>query len=98
VTEGLSNSLLEAMAVGLPCVATAVGGAPDVIKNGFSGWLVSPDDPQALKSAIIDVLNDLPGQEGLKYQARAKITQEFALTTVASRLCLLYDSIWEQKN
>ena len=58
LSEGLPNVLLEAMACGVPCVATAVGGVPDIIENNVNGLLVKPEDPQLLGQAIITLLKD----------------------------------------
>jgi glycosyltransferase involved in cell wall biosynthesis len=52
LSEGMPNALLEAMAAGLPVVASSVGGIPDLVKDGYSGVLVSPNDPIALASAL----------------------------------------------
>jgi L-malate glycosyltransferase len=54
--EGIPNALLEAMAAGRPCVATAVGGTPEVLRDGETGWLVPPSDPAALAGALADAL------------------------------------------
>jgi L-malate glycosyltransferase len=54
--EGIANALLEAMAAGLPCVATAVGGTPEVLRDGETGWLVPAADPAALADALADAL------------------------------------------
>lgn len=54
--EGIPNALLEAMAAARPAVATAVGGTPEVIEDGESGWLVPAQTPSALADALEDVL------------------------------------------
>jgi len=66
-TEGLSHTLLEAIAVGTPVVATAVGGNPEVITDGVEGLLIPPGDPAALAAAVRRILSDpaLAAQMGL---------------------------------
>jgi len=54
--EGIPNALLEAMAAGRPCVATAVGGTPEVMRGGETGWLVPAADPDALAGALAEAL------------------------------------------
>jgi glycosyltransferase involved in cell wall biosynthesis len=58
--EAMPLSVIEAAACGLPCAASAVGGIPDVIEDGASGWLVPPGDPRALEAALHSALD--PGQ------------------------------------
>jgi glycosyltransferase involved in cell wall biosynthesis len=60
--ENLPHSVLEALAVGSPVIATAVGGVPEIVRNGENGLLVPPADPQALAGAIRRFLAD----EGLR--------------------------------
>lgn len=57
-TEGLPMALIEAAVAGLPVVASKVGGIPEIIQNGHNGILVSPDDPQALATAISEIIED----------------------------------------
>lgn len=57
--EGLPQALIEAMATGLPVVATAVGGVPDLVESGVGGLLTSPGDPSSLAFAIARILEDL---------------------------------------
>lgn len=54
--EGIPNALLEAMAAGLPAVATAVGGTPEVLRDGETGWLVPPASPGPLADAVAEAL------------------------------------------
>ncbi|HXG03929.1 MAG TPA: glycosyltransferase, partial [Candidatus Binatia bacterium] len=58
IAEGISNTILEAMATGLPVVATRVGGNPELVEDGVTGRLVEPRRPEALAQALLDYLND----------------------------------------
>jgi len=92
-TEGLSNSLLEAMSCGLPSVATTVGGATDAIEHEVSGLLVPPDSPQNLKDALLRLLGDPLICEAMGVQARNTILRKYSLPLTASRLKLLYERL-----
>jgi glycosyltransferase involved in cell wall biosynthesis len=56
--EGIPNALLEAMAAGRACVATAVGGTPEVLADGRTGWLVPPANPDVLAVALVEALEN----------------------------------------
>ena len=92
-TEGLSNSMLEAMSCGLPVLATTVGGASDVIEHGVSGYLIPPDDLDSLQSGLQTLLADGTLRFRLGSNARARILSDFSLDTVAERLASLYDRL-----
>ncbi len=69
--EGLCTSLLEAMFYGVPIVATHTGGIPEIVEDGFNGWLVPPRDPQAMAKAIVSLLKDR--ELAQKFSAQGKI-------------------------
>jgi glycosyltransferase involved in cell wall biosynthesis len=73
-TEILPLAILEAMAAGVPVVATDVGGVADVVHDGTTGVLVVPDDAAALAAGILRVLQDPAGSERLRAAARALAT------------------------
>ncbi|MFH0958181.1 MAG: glycosyltransferase family 4 protein [Pseudomonadota bacterium] len=58
VTEGCPNILMEALAAGVPCVATAVGAVPELIEDGISGLIVQPGDSSGLAQAVDKILGD----------------------------------------
>lgn len=77
-TEGLPVVLLEAMAAGVPVVAASVGGIPEVIDNGISGYLVAPGDPIALAHRLGDALNDESHRIGIGKKGRQVVEERFS--------------------
>ncbi len=75
--EGIPLSLLEAMRLGLPVVATKVGGIPEVVEDGRSGLLVRLGDEKGIVRAIVDMLS--PGAEEIGRGARQRVLEEFSL-------------------
>jgi glycosyltransferase involved in cell wall biosynthesis len=92
-TEGLSNALLEAMASGLPVIASDVGGAPDLITPGRNGLLIAPDALANMTHAINELLSDEPRRVLLGQQARQKVVHDYALPGVVDKLCDLYERL-----
>jgi glycosyltransferase involved in cell wall biosynthesis len=87
--EGLGSSALLAMAHGLPVVASRVGGLPEIVEDGASGWLVEPESPAALARALIRTASD-PGRLrsfGLAGRERARA---FSSATMVNRTEALY--------
>lgn len=83
--EGMSNSLLEAMAAGLPVVATRIAGNESVITDGVDGLLVDPNNPAALAEAIIGLLTDRSRAMALGEHARRTIEARFSLERMVRR-------------
>ena len=85
IQEGLPNVVLEAMAAGLPVVATNVGGLPEVVEQGETGWLVAPKDVPALAGAI----NHLLAHDGVRIAfgraGRKRVEQRFSLAAMVQQ-------------
>lgn len=88
--EGLPMSVLEAMAAGLPVIATPVGGIPDLIETGKTGLLVPSGDIAALAAALATLLNDPELSAALGSAARDRIGKAFTPEIVLPTLSALY--------
>lgn len=89
--EGMSNSLLEAMALGLPCISTKVSGAIDIIKNGKNGLLVDINDEKALLEAMVELAEQKDLRESLGKEA-CHIADDLSLMKVSSMWTSYIDS------
>jgi glycosyltransferase involved in cell wall biosynthesis len=89
-TEGMSNAILEAMACGLPVIATSVGGNLQLVEHQASGLLVPPANPAALAGAML-ALADMPAlRRTMGAAGRARIEREFSLDAMAQSYDRLY--------
>jgi glycosyltransferase involved in cell wall biosynthesis len=84
-TEGLPVILLEAFAAGVAAVATAVGGTPEVIEEGKSGYLVPPGDPAALARRTLDALRDETTRRTMGQAGRQRVRAEFTFEAQSAR-------------
>ena len=98
LTEGLSLALGEALAARKPVVATAVGGTPEIIRDGVTGRLVPPKDPQAIATAVVDLLNDPDTAAALAANGRELVRQTFSLERSAHRYVEIYRKVLEAGN
>src|SRR5439155_7565227 len=89
-SEGLSNTLLESMAAGVPVVATRVGGNPEVVEEGVTGLLVPPRDPQALASGICRLLENPELGSRFGRAGRQRVAQHFSLERMVRETETLY--------
>lgn len=97
-TEGLSNTLLEAMATGLPCLVTNITANAEVIQHEYNGLLTPEENDQAMAQAILRLVDDQALREKLGKQARQTVIETYALDTVAERYIELYESLLAQPN
>ncbi|MFH0793838.1 MAG: glycosyltransferase [bacterium] len=84
--EGCPVSVLEAMALGKPVVATKVGGIPELVRDGESGLLVAPHSPGALARAILDVLTQPERAAQMGRAARARAEEAFSVERMVARI------------
>ncbi len=90
--EGFGLAILEAMATGLPVVASNVGGIPELVTNNVTGFLVPPDDARALSKAIARLAGDLALREAMGDASRGAATR-FTPERAATSVCLAYDRL-----
>jgi len=92
-SEGIPNAAIEAMAMGLPVVASRVGGIPEIIRDGVEGLLVPPDDAAALARACRDLIGPSDLARHLGEAARLRASNEFSAAGMAQRYQELYDEL-----
>jgi glycosyltransferase involved in cell wall biosynthesis len=95
--EGLPNAVLEAMAAGLPVVATRVGGVPEVVVEGQTGILVPPRDPNALADALLTLLRDPNLRRRMGQAGRQRVQEYFSVDQMVSKTETLYEQLLSEK-
>jgi glycosyltransferase involved in cell wall biosynthesis/cellulose synthase/poly-beta-1,6-N-acetylglucosamine synthase-like glycosyltransferase len=93
LSEGVSLTLLEAMAAALPIVATRVGGTPEVVEDGITGILVPPRDPETLAIAMLLILNDETLASTMSRAARARVEGAFSVRQMTTSYESLYEDV-----
>jgi len=91
--EGLPVAILEGMASGLAIVATAVGEVPHLIRNGETGLLSPPEEPQALAASIMSLLADREYRERLGREAKQLVQQEYSSERMVADYSRVYEDV-----
>jgi len=94
--DGIPNVLLEAMAMGLPVIATTTGAIREAVTDGENGLLVAPGDPEALVQAIELLLGDKALRQRLGTAGRARVIKQFDISKNTARLAALFEQSFEQ--
>lgn len=91
VTESLSNSIVESMAVGIPVLATNAGGTPEIVKDGVNGYLIAPYDTAQLKSYILQLIDNPDERERLAKAAEETIRTKFEINRMVNEYIALFN-------
>jgi glycosyltransferase involved in cell wall biosynthesis len=91
--EGFPIAALDAMAAGLPVVATSVGGVPELIEHGITGWLVPPRDADALASRLRLLLTNPEARLSMGAAGRTRVRDHFSAAQMTKSFHLLYDEL-----
>ena len=88
--EGLPVALMEAMALGVPCVSTTIAAIPELIEDGENGLLTPPANPVALHTALARLVNDIALRRHLGYKARATVDIHYNLEVNLGKLAQMW--------
>jgi len=91
--EGMPNAIMEAMSCALPCVATEVGGTPELVLHGKTGFLVPPQKEKPILDFILQLINDRTLRLDLGKNGRERIKDNFNLEKMSSSYEQLYNSV-----
>ncbi len=93
--ESFSQSALEALALGRPLVATSVGGIPEIVRDGETGILTPPGDPDSMAAAILRLLNDRDLARRIGAAGREFVIKNYTVEAQAAALAALYQEAIE---
>ena len=96
VSELLGLVLLEAMASGTPVIASRLGGIPEIVQHGVTGFLVEPGNVEELRARLADVLGDPARARRLGQNARELVVERFTWAACAERCLASYDQLWRR--
>lgn len=93
LNEGMGRVILEAMAAGKPVIATRVGGIPEIVKDGITGILVPPENPDFLAEAIISLIKNRDLGEKFGLEGKMRLDSKFTSQAMVERIEQLYDEL-----
>ena len=96
--EGMPNALLEAMACGLPCVATRVSGSEDIVIPGVNALMVEPEEPVQMAQALRLVIENTDLAQRLRQEARATTLREYQIGSIVERCLNLYRCLLSEQD
>jgi len=91
--EGLPNAVLEAMAAGLPVIATAVDGTPEAVIHNESGILIEPKNPEAIRDSVLRLFENIKLRDEFGKNARQRVEESFSWEKEVSEFVELYKSL-----
>jgi glycosyltransferase involved in cell wall biosynthesis len=91
--EGVSLTILEAMAAARPIVATRVGGTPEVVHDRRTGWLVAPRDPAAIAARLLAIARDRADAAAVGRAARTRVLEHFTLDRMIDYYGAIYQAL-----
>jgi glycosyltransferase involved in cell wall biosynthesis len=97
MAEGISNTILEAMASGLPVIATAVGGNTELVIEKQTGLLIPPSNSAALAQAIVDVACNPENGVIMGHNARRLVEERYSLSAMVRNYQQMYDRLFFQR-
>ena len=96
--EGLPVVVLEAFALERPVIATCVGGTPDVVRDGDTGWLVPPEDPAALATALLAAAGDAGAREARGARGAVLVAERYSIDALVDRVEALLGGLVGRRN
>jgi glycosyltransferase involved in cell wall biosynthesis len=92
--EGFGIAALEAMAAGLPVIASDVGGLRELVLNGETGWLIPPAAPIELAKRLGQLIRDCSMRQAMGSAARKRATESFSISRMAAQTIAVYDGLF----
>ncbi|MCH7782524.1 glycosyltransferase family 4 protein, partial [candidate division KSB1 bacterium] len=97
IGESCPMVILEAMAAGVPVIATEVGGIPEIVEHGVTGYLIPPKDPQAIADAVEHVINNPEEVKKIVENARRTVKERFDFRENARQFVKIYQELLDEQ-